>query len=192
MPTPVWTAQYDFTQTPVQNGFTEFDTGSPSVTTTSTSLAVDSSHGDAVFVTVLPAFTFSSSVGMTAEATVAVSGSTVGIYPPDAGFEIDFLNQQVQILIQPSAVEISVSEDVIGNVNTTVATASNIAAIAWRVTVDGTGVLKLYRAGILVAGPIQLLTSTTSFERFLFWGEQGVVVTFTEMNYYNGGAVPPG
>jgi len=192
MPTPVWTAQYDFTQTPVQNGFTEFDTGSPSVTTTSTSLSVDSSHGDAVFVAIVPAFTFNPTVGLTAEATVAVSGSAVGIYPPDAGFELDFLGQQVELLIQPNAATISVSADVTGNQNTTVSTASNTAATVWRVTIDGTGIANVYRAGVLVIGPIQLLMSTALSEKFIFWGEQGAIVTFTELNYYNGGAVSPG
>lgn len=192
MPTPAWTAQYDFTKTPAGNGFTQVNYGNPTLTLNqhgtnqNVTITNPTSADSVVFLTSnVPAL--DSTVGATCEMIASVTGAG------DAGFELGFLNQDVQVLLLANSVLVSVATDgIAGNVNTTVATPSNGTATTIRATIDGGANLNVYRNGVLVVGPIALLPfSGHKFQNVLWWGEAGGTQTFTELAYYIGGAVAP-
>jgi len=199
MATPPWTAQYNFSNTPEQNGFTRQVNGTAVLTLNQTGTPANRNvnvscpaPSDSVVCLTSTVPSLNEAVGATAEAIVTVSGTSSGPYPPDAGFELDFLNHNVQILIQPSAIVISIGDDTnSANQNTTIQTASNGTATTVRLTVDALGNISVYRNTVLIFGPTQWPVSVSPFQRVLFWGENGGTQVFTEMAYYLGGAVAP-
>lgn len=201
MATPAWTAQYNFGNTPEQNGFTRIVSDAATLVLTQSGptagrkLTVNCTNADDSVVLVTSTVpSLSESIGATAEAIVAVSGATLGIYPPDAGFELDFLNHNIQILVQQTAIVVSLGDDALAaNQNTTVPTADNSTATTIRLTVDNAGNVRVYRNTVLIFGPVAWPVAVSPFQRVLFWGENGgpSSMVFTEMAYYLGGAVAP-
>lgn len=189
MADPVWSSAYNFGNTPENNGFTRtVNGGVVTLTTTGPAagrkVSINSDAGDAVCLTSsVPSL--SEGVGATAQAIVAVTGAG------DAGFELDFLNHNVQVLIKANSVVISLGDDANGNQNTEIPTASNGTATTIRLTVDSSGNIRVYRNTVLIFGPTQWPTSVSPFQRVLFWGEGGGTQVFTQMNSYLGGAVAP-
>jgi len=193
MPDPVWTASYNFAQTPEGNGFTRTLYNSPVVTLTTSGspanrkVVVDSTNGDVVFLTsAVPSL--DSGVGATAEFQVAVTGAAEG----DAGVELTFLDRAVLVQVYPNKIVTSICNDLIGNQEQTFATASNGTDTLVRITFDATKNLRVYRAGTLVAGPLSTDNCVKPFQRVLWWAESGAVATFKIFRYYIGGAVVPG
>lgn len=188
MPDPVWTAEYDFSSTPEANGFTRVLYNTPTLTlVTSGSPAnrrveVNSDQGSVVFVTSsIPSF--DDSVGATGEAGLAVSGTG------DAGFEMTFLNRAMLIQIFQSSLLVTLAGDT-GEQNYEFVTGDNTANTLWRATYQS-GQLRVYRAGVLVAGPLTVPVAIKPFQRFLWWGEGGGAQVFRKLVYYVGGAVAP-
>jgi len=193
MPDPAWTQQYNFAQTPENNGFTRQLYNSPVITLTqggnpaNRNVNVDSTAGDAVFLTSsVPSL--SSSIGATAEMIVAVSGAAEG----DAGIELTFLDRAVLVLVFPNKVSISICNDIIGNQESEYPTASNSGDTTIRVTFDSNKDLRVYRNAILLAGPLSTANCVKPFQRVLWWVETGAIGTFKALRYYLGGAVVPG
>lgn len=184
-----WTAQYNFGQAPEQQNFTRSVYGATAVVkvnstgpTANRNLTVtesDANSGVAFLTSSIPSF--DATRGATAEATVAVTGAG------DAGFEVTFLDHAFGLNIATSGLIL----DVDGAPEQVVATASNAGATTFRITIDATATLNVYRAGVRVAGPIALPVVAHPFQRFLFWGESGGAQVFTALAYYIGGAVAP-
>ena len=192
MPDPAWTQQYAFNQTPEANGFTRTLYNSPVVTEVTSGnpanrrVEIDSTNGDAVFTTsAVPSL--DSSVGATAELQVAVTGAADG----DAGVELTFLDRAVLIMVFPDKISIEVAQDA-GAFSQEFATASNGTDTLVRVTFDNTKALRVYRAGVLLAGPISTTTAVKPFQRVLWWAESGAIATFKIFRYWLGGAMAPG
>jgi len=191
MPDPVWTAAYNYGQTPEQNGFTRQLYGTPSILQqTSGSPAnrrveINSDNGDAIFLSSgVPAL--SSVLGATAEAVVRVSGAG------QAGFELTFLDRAVLVQIFQSRIELTLCQNAPPHqVDVPIPTAANTSNITVRLTYDGTNI-KVWRNGVLIDGPRPLLQCTKPFQRVLWWGEAGGVQVFQSMRYYIAGAVEPG
>ena len=188
MADPIWTYQYNFTNLPEAQGFTRrTHVGTPGITFVTTGnpaqrrIEIDSTNGDAVFLTsTVPSL--DSTLGATAELTLNVSGNPDG----DAGFELTFLDHAFGINIFPSHILIDVPGlDVID-----VLTASNAVDIIWRITYVA-NTLALYRAGVLVAGPIIVPAHNRPFQRFLFWCEGGAICVIRGVKFFVGGAVAP-
>jgi len=193
MPDPAWTAQYNLAQTPEGNGFTRRDYNSPVVTLTTggqpanRKVVIDSTNGDTVYTTSnVPSL--DSGVGATAEMMVSVTGAVEG----DAGIELTFLDRAVLVQIYPNKIVTSICNDLTGNVEQTFPTASNGTDTLIRVTFDATKNLRVYRAGVLLAGPLSTAGCVKPFQRVLWWGESGAIATFKQFKYYIGGAVVPG
>ncbi len=192
MPDPAWTQQYNFQQTPEQNGFTRTLSGSPVVTTQTSGPAggrrveVTSTNGDCVFLTSqVPSL--DSNVGVTMEMVLSCSGAG------DAGFELTFLNIAFLIMVFANRIDLTlVQDEVPGQVDLSIPTATNGVDVEIRATVDGSKVLRLYRNDVLISGPHQLNPCVKPFQRVLWWGEGGGTQIFRALRYYLGGAVVPG
>lgn len=189
MPDPNWSVQYTTNQTPEQQGFTrKFNSGiEPSIVLVTGGnpslrrIEVNTDNGgDVAFLTTnVPAF--NSTVGFTAEMLVSVVG------PGDAGFEATFLDMFVGLnIFQNKAVLERLS---LGSIE--VATPPNNVEVLWRATFDGS-MIRIYRAGALVIGPVTPAFSNPPFQQFQFWAEGGGTVVFKTMKYYIAGAVEPG
>jgi len=192
MADPNWTAQYNFGQTPEQNGFTRILYGSPTVnlvTTGHTSnrrIEVNSTAGDVVFLLSSTPSLNNKTLGATVEAVVAVSGSG------DAGFELTFQTNHFGIQIYSDRITVAIND---GNEPTAVAVGqSNSADTTVRATVtpgEGTdGRLRVYRNGVLVH-TVDLIPSDQPMPRVLFWAESGGTQVFRAMKFYVGGPVAP-
>jgi hypothetical protein len=184
---PNWSMLYDFSLTPEANGFTrKTHVGTPTANFITRGnpftrrIEIDSTSGDLVFLT--------SSVPSlhgetTAEFTVAVNGAPEG----NAGLELTFLDTAISMMVYPARMQVLLC----GNQSFEVATASNAPETVWRTTLDGSN-LRVYRAGVLVFGPVGVPTcSPYKFQRFLWWVEEGAIVTIRKVAYYIAGAVAP-
>jgi hypothetical protein len=192
MPDPAWTQQYQFNQSPEGNGFTRRLYRTPIVTEVTGGnpanrrVEIDSTNGDAVFITsAVPSL--DSSVGATAEMVVNVTGAADG----NAGVELSFLDRAVLLMVYPNKIGISAAQED-GQIEQEVATASNAPDTEVRMTLDASKDLRIYRNDALILGPISTQTKTKPFQRVLWWGESGALVTFRALRYYLGGAVIPG
>lgn len=188
MPDPNWTVAYNFGNTPEANGFTRFIHPPEPLVTLVTSgspanrrIEVDTSAGGDISFLTSNVPNLNEAIGMTAEATVHVSG------PGDVGFEATFLNFPVAINIFVDRVFL----ERLGEPAIEVLTPSNAADIIWRVTYDGTNI-RVYRAGALVIGPVAPVLYSKPSQQFQFWVESGAVAIYRALKYYLGGAVVPG
>lgn len=192
MPTPAWSWQYNFATTPEANGLTRTSASYPvasAVTTTTTGPAAgrkvvvsgsDPSSGMVFLMSSIPAL--DPSVGATAEATVAVTGSG------DLGFEVRFLRYAAGLCVFPSSITLDMTNPALPHAE--IPTGSNAAATAFRLTVDPSGVLRVYRAAILL-GSFQLAATSLPQNSFMWWGEGVMSGTLTALSGYWGGAVAP-
>ena len=188
---PNWTAQFIFSQAPEANGLTRTLYGTPTVTSITTGsaanrrLIIDSAGGDCVFTTSqVPSL--DSTVGATIEFTIAQTGAG------DAGFELTFLNRAFGVEIHETSVTVRICQDAApGEITQSASTALNTTDVLWRLTVDGSSQLRLYRAGTLIIGPVTVPGCVKPFQRVLFWGEGGGTSVWKKVAYYIGGAVAP-
>lgn len=196
MADPVWTEEYNMGNTPENNGFTRTLQNSPIITENTTgnpsnrNVEINSDNGNAIFLTAsIPSLSLPP--GATLEAEGSVSGSG------DGGFELTFLDSAILVNVFEGFVNYSMPSGVdnqgnpVGPIEEEVDTPSNNARLIWRVTIDGDRFWNIYRAGVLVAGPIPAHFITKPFQRVLWWGEGGGIQTFYSMKYYIGGAVAP-
>lgn len=196
MPDPVWTEEYNMGNSPEANGFTRTLQNSPIITENSIgnpanrNVEINSDNGNAIFLTsVVPSLIIPP--GATLEAEGSVSGSG------DGGFELTFLDCAILVNVFENLVNYSMPSGVdnqgnpVSFIEEDVSTASNNTRIIWRVTIDMNRIWNIYRAGVLVAGPISAHFLTKPFQRILWWGEGGGLQTFYSMKYYIGGAVAP-
>lgn len=187
MADPVWSGQYNYAQTPEQNGFTRVLYNAPVITLVtggtpaSRRVEVTSNAGDAVFQTTsVPALSVAN--GATVQIQVQVSGAG------DAGYELTFQQLVFQVQVYANRVTVTVPD---GTGEHQVDSNDNSAAtVTVRSTVDATGVLRTYRNTVLI-DTRQLPANTQPFQRVLWWGEGGGLQTFRQMAYYTGGPVAP-
>jgi hypothetical protein len=188
MPDPIWSFTYNVSASPEAQGFTRFiHEPAPTITIQTTGPSANrrvqvntDAGGDVSFLTSnVPAL--NSTAGFTAEALMSVNG--VG----NGGFEATFLDKDVQVLIYQTKAQILLNTGVAGEV----ITASNASDTLWRATFDGTHI-RLYRAGVLVLGPLLPTVYTSPYQRFQFWAEGGGTVIVKAMKYFIAGAVVPG
>jgi hypothetical protein len=192
MPDPVWTAQYNFANTPENNGFTRIVTGNPIITlttggpTANRKVTIDSTNGEVFFVTSnIPSF--NSEVGVTCECSVSSNG--VG----DAGFEVTFLDLAFGLNVYSNSVLLTLCADPPNSFQEVVInTPPNTSQTLFRVIIDSSKKISIYRVGVLITGPHQMLPCIKPFQRFLWWSEGGGTQVFNGMKYYLGGAVAPG
>lgn len=190
MPDPAWSYEYNVAKTIEENGFTRTLYRTPIITETTSGnptergVHVDSSDGDAVFLTsTIPALDVSA--GATLEVVVSVSG------PGDAGVELTFLGLAIVCNIYLNQVELSLAG---GVQEFQFATAINNPDVTWRLTFEGTSNgnnIRIYRDGVLVGGPVPSLALIKPFQRVLWWVEGGAVAKFKSVKFYVGGAVEP-
>lgn len=188
-----WTFTYNYAHNPTWNRFTQVNYGTPAVNAITSGqrrveIVCPTGNDSAVFLTSdVPAL--DATLGITAEMLVNVSGPEKA----DAGIEATFREFQVAMQIRPNAVQVycpgNASPD--NSVDLVIPTASNAADILWRLTVDNTRNLRVYRAAVLIAGPIAIPDNPRAFQRFLWWAEQGATAVFKTMQFYQGGAVAP-
>jgi len=185
MPDPSWTLVYNFKHTPEWNRFTRNLYGSPIVQENSQNLTLDTNNGDVAFVTSdVPSLDMSLGATLEIEASTTLTG--------DIGAEFTFLDAAFGFRIYLNKVIV----DIVSNnwppyIWREVATADNSSPTLWRLTIDNTRQLRLYRATVLIVGPESIPVKTCPFQRVLFWGEEGGVQTFTKMAFWLGGAMAP-
>jgi hypothetical protein len=186
MPDPIWTAQYNFSQTPEANGFTRQLYNAPVVTLVTTGatanrrVEINSNNGDAIFLTSsVPSL--NKTLGTTMQVQVAVSG--VG----DAGFEMTFLDLYFLVMIYADRIMITIDN---GQPETEISVAANTATTTVRATISADNTLRVYRNTVLIH-TVVLPTSQKPFQRVLWWGEGGGTQTFRQMAYFIAGAVQP-
>lgn len=192
MPDPVWTQQYDMSQTPEANGFTRILQGAPVVTLTTGGnpanrrVEINSNAGDVSFVTSsVPAL--DDAVGVTAE-MVARSGT-----PGNAGFECLFLSRALGVRMYASSIIVDLPGSVPGSgVQVTIPTADNAAAdVTLRFTYSA-GTFRLYRNVVQIGGDLAAPAFVQAFQRVSWWGEEGGTQLVRALRYYIGGPVIPG
>lgn len=190
MADPVWTAQYNYSQTPETNGFSRTLYKTPVVTVVTSGpvanrrVEINSASGDVVFITSnVPSL--DPSIGATAEAVVSVTG------PGDAGFELTFLTRALMLQVYATGVGLTVCDDIGGEKHYRVKTAPNNVDTKFRMTLDGSNNVHVYREGSGVIGPVSAEQCEKPFQRVLWWGESSGTQTFKAMKYYIGGAVAP-
>jgi hypothetical protein len=196
MPDPVWSSQYNYGQTPENNGFTRELYGSASLNLVTGGQAanrrveVTSQPGGGYVFTTSNVPSLDGTIGATGEA-VCNPGSGAG----HCGFEMTFLDRAVFVQIFADRVEVECCGDPPNqHVYLTVQTASNVSDLTWRFTYAA-GQFKVYRSGVLVAD-VAAPVCAKPFQRFLWWAEgsgSGVSTqTFRALRLYTGGAVQPG
>ncbi len=198
MPDPSWTMQYLMNQTPEGNGFTrQFCYSQQAIVTEVTGgnpadrrVEIDATAGPqagVVFATSqVPSL--DSSIGITAEMIVNVSGDPNG----DAGIELTFLDYALLLCIYPNKLNVYCGGDGQNSINTDVPTPPNNVDTLWRILFYPNHTMEVYRAGILVYGPVLMPISTMAYQRVLWWAESGALAVFKAFRYYLGGAVIPG
>lgn len=193
MPNPIWSFEYDFADSPEGNNFTRNLYNNPTINEVKSGgnkrVEINATNGDCVFVSsFVPAI--DSNTGITAECMVNVSGNAGG----DAGIEITFLSHAILMQVYPNQVFIGLTGD-LQTLEYFIPTASNNSDLLYRVTCSGSGSgteVNVYRAGTHVGGPYTPPTLTRAYQRFLWWGESGIVSTWKQLKYYLGGPVTPG
>lgn len=190
MADPNWSSQYNFGQMPEQQGFTRILYGSPVVNTVTTGAAanrrvdITTDAGDCVFVTSnVPAL--NEAVGITAEASVVVSGSG------NAGFQAVFLQFAVELDVKSNLMRIIMP----GISNTTVdqefTGQNNTSPVLIRLTVNPAGVVRIYRNAIQLGNGFQRPSQPQVQQSFQWWGEGGGLQSFRALKTYWGGEVAP-
>lgn len=194
MPQVPWTFQYNYQHDPEWNRFTRIPYGNPVVNAVTTGqrrveVSCPEYKDNIVFLSSdVPALDVA--LGITAEMMVNVSGPFAD---GNAGIEATFLPFAIAMQVRPNEVEFYSGGDGTNSVRIIVPTAPNNSDILWRITIDSNRIINIYRAGILVIGPVVIPSGGQPFpfQRFLWWVENGATATFKQMNYYQGGAVAP-
>lgn len=182
---PVWTATYNFGNTPENNGFTRQVNGGVVTTVTGGTPAnrrveINSTNGEAIFLTSnVPSLNMN--VGATVQMTVAVSGTG------NAGVELTFLDRAFGIQVYANRITVAILD---GNGAQEVSALANTGDTIIRATVSPDLTLRVYRNNLLISTKT-LGPTTQPFQRVLWWGEEGGVQIFRQLAYYIGGAVAP-
>jgi hypothetical protein len=191
MADPNWSAQYNFGQTPEQNGFTRVLYGEPTVSlvtsgnTANRRIDINSDTGDVIFLLSTVPNLNNKTQGATVEVVAAVTGAG------NAGFELTFQTNHFGIQIYSDKITVTINdrqephEFAIGQSNETNTT------VRATVTPDGAdGTLRIYRNAVLV-DTRALVPSDQPLPRVLFWAEAGGSQTIRAMKFYIGGPVAP-
>ena len=184
MPDPAWTNQYSMNQSPEGNGFSRTLYGTPVITEVTGGspanrrVEINSNNGSVVFITSqVPSL--NDDTGATVEMIVDVSGAG------NAGFELTFLNRYIGVQIYTNRITIQA-----GNGLQEAATPSNASNVTIRL-IYAAGQCSIYRNGSLV-GTYAVAVNANSFQRVLWWGEEGGTQIFRALRYWVGGAMAPG
>lgn len=190
MPDPVWTFQYNFGQTPENNGFTRDNYGATVNTVTGGQTAnrrveitgTSPSVGCAFLTSTIPSL--DPNIGVTVEGIMQVTGG-------QAGLEMTFLNYAVTLDLLPASLQLRAVGDA-GTELVEVATPSNSGQTTIRITFSPDRSVRVYRNGTLLGTIPTAPTLTMPFQRVLWWGEGQGTQTFRALRTYLGGAVAPG
>lgn len=176
-----WT-EYNFSNTPDQNGFTEQPDTNAVVNIVSTGPQADRrveitpNGGNKVFITT-DSPNLDPSVGATGEISVAVSAPN-----EFSGFEIRYLNGVINWVCSSEITEINIpggfpNPDFTGTPIASqvqdVSGQNNTNQIVFRITVDSSRDVMLYRNGVLLFGPLNLPYIQKPSQTFMWWGEGG-------------------
>lgn len=191
MPDPVWTDQYNFSNTPEQNGFTRspYHGGSPVVNEITTGalasrrvemIGTDRRHGIVFETSNVPALNIVN--GVTLECVASVSGEGSG------GMEITLLDYVILVDVYVNHVYVNCP----GLPRVETPTDSNAVDTLFRLLLKSDHSAELYRNGALIYGPQALPGYSRPYQRILWWQEGISTVTFKALRYWSGGAMPPG
>jgi len=197
MPDPAWTFEYNMSQSPAQNNFTERLIRSPVVTYQTSGnpanrrIEVDSTNGDAIWLSsTVPSLDLS--LGTTMEWLASVNGPVFG----DIGVELRFGDRAASVVAYPDAIDWIINgqgpqpPDV-----SPIPTPNNGGDVLWRLLLNPSPnpTMEVYRAGVQVIAPLSVpLSSTHPFEQILFFCEGGATGIFRELKIFLAGAVVPG
>lgn len=193
MPTPSWSFTYNMAQTPEANGFTRLIHSPDPIITLVTSgtpanrrIEVNTDGGGDLICLINNVPSFSVANGMTAEALINVAGAG------DVGFEARFIGLAISVSIFSGKVRLEIPFSQTTPTYVEAATAANNADILWRTTFDGSNA-RIYRAGVLVLGPVSMIVKVGEMPQanFMFWFEGGGTGIIKSMNFFIGGPVVP-